>query len=58
MAMKGMVLHHINTFLEEDFDKIHQQVIQCVLHLILMEVQVHPYFVWPEKLTRFKVVFL
>jgi hypothetical protein len=39
MAMKGMLLHRINGFLEEDFDKIHEQVIQSTLHLILMEVR-------------------
>ena len=39
IAMKGMLLHHINTFLRGDFDKIHQQAIQSVLHLIIMEVR-------------------
>lgn len=38
MALKGRLLHHINSFLEEDFDKVHQQLIQSILHLIIIEV--------------------
>jgi hypothetical protein len=38
MAAKGQVLATINSFLKEDFDKIHVFVIQAILHLALMEV--------------------
>lgn len=58
MAMKGMLLHHINTFLEEDFDKIHQEVIQSVLHLIIMEVRNNRALKTGLELTRVTVVFL
>ena len=58
MAMKGILLHHISSFLEEDFDRIHEQLIQSVLHLIIMEVTKCPCFFQGDRLTGIKVVLL
>jgi hypothetical protein len=38
IAIKGMMLSSINEYLEQDFNKIHQEAIQSVVHLALLEV--------------------
>jgi hypothetical protein len=38
VAIKGMLLSSINSYLRYDFDKIHEEAIQSVVHLALLEV--------------------
>jgi hypothetical protein len=38
ILLKGEILAHINAFIKEDFDKTYQEVIQSVLHLVVLEV--------------------
>jgi hypothetical protein len=58
MAMRGDLLHYINGFLEQDFDRIHQQVIQSVLHLIIIDVTKQLSFVLEDSLMGIIVVLL
>ena len=37
--LKGEILAQINSFLREDFNKTHQEAIQSVIHLIILEVE-------------------
>jgi len=38
IAIKGMLLSSINSYLKYDFDKIYEEAIQSVVHLALLEV--------------------
>ena len=39
IALKGKIYSKINHILEQDFDKIHLQIIQSVLQLVVLEVR-------------------